>query len=81
MVKEVFDELRWHPEKSLEGVEIDYLHRGAPGDKVTVKAEEVERFSRGYMVLLRGGRETHIPYHRVLEVRKGDKVLFRRERP
>ncbi len=79
MVKRIFDELKWHPEKSLEGVEIVYLHRGAPDDRITVKATEVERFERGYFVLLRRGREVYIPYHRILEVKKGDKILYRKK--
>ncbi len=79
MVKKLLDELRWHPEKSLEDVEIVYLHRGAPDDRRTVKATEVERLDRGYFVFLHHGSEVYIPYHRVLEISKGEEVLYRKK--
>ncbi len=32
MAKRFLNELMWHPQKSLDGVDIVYIHRGAPGN-------------------------------------------------
>ena len=78
MAKRFLDELRWHPKRSIKGVTISYLHRGAPGDRATVMAEEVVRFERSFFVYEKEGREVSIPYHRIREVKRGDEVIWRR---
>lgn len=78
MAKRFLDELRWHPQKSLEGVEIVYLHRGAPGDAMTVQAESIIKFESSFFVVERNNMETRIPYHRIREIRRGGEVLWRR---
>jgi hypothetical protein len=80
MARRFLNELRWHPRKSLSGVEITYLHRGAPGDRITIPAEEIERLDRSFLVL-RGREkrpEVHIPYHRIQEIRRGDQILWKK---
>jgi len=78
MVRRILNELRWHPEKSLEDVKITYIHRGAPGDAVTIDGRLVQRLERSHFIIERSGREVWIPYHRIVEVRKGDEVLYRK---
>jgi uncharacterized protein (UPF0248 family) len=92
MAKRFLDELRWHPQKSLKGVEIVYLHRGAPGDAMTVQAESIIKFESSFFVIAklvrktnalaiaieRNNMETRIPYHRIREIRRGGEVLWRR---
>jgi uncharacterized protein (UPF0248 family) len=78
MVKKLLDELRWHPKKSLKGVEITYIHRGAPGDRITIPAEHITAFEKSFFRIMKDERETMIPYHRISEVRKGGKVLWRK---
>lgn len=78
MVKKVLDELKWHPKKSLEGIEITYVHRGAPGDELTIPAEDIIRFEKSFFVIGRAGIETSIPYHRIKEIRKDEKTLWKK---
>lgn len=78
MVKKVLDELKWHPKKSLEGIEITYVHRGAPGDELTIPAEDIVRFDKSFFVIYRAGIETSIPYHRIKEIKKAGEVLWRK---
>jgi uncharacterized protein (UPF0248 family) len=47
--------------------EIAYLHRGAPEDRVTIRASEITQVRKGSFVLSDG--ETQIPFHRILYVR------------
>ncbi|RMF91807.1 MAG: DUF504 domain-containing protein [Methanobacteriota archaeon] len=78
MVRRVLNELLWHPERSLDDVSVTYIHRGAPGDVVTIGGWEIKRLERSFFVLERGGVETYIPYHRIVEVRRGAEVLYRK---
>ncbi len=81
MVKRVLDELQWHPEKSLKGAKITYIHRGAPNDKVFIDGSEIVRLEQGHFVLNRGGRETWIPYHRITSVECMGDVLYKKQEP
>jgi uncharacterized protein (UPF0248 family) len=80
MAKKVLDELKWHPEKSLADVEITYIHRGAPGDELTITAEDILNIEKSFFVIERNGKETSIPYHRIKEIKKEGKVLWRKRR-
>jgi uncharacterized protein (UPF0248 family) len=78
MARRTLTELKWHPGKSLEGVKVTYIHRGAPGDRLTVEASELVALERSFFVILRDSVETRIPYHRIVEIRKGDEVIWSR---
>jgi uncharacterized protein (UPF0248 family) len=78
VARRFLNELQWHTEKSLEGVDITYIHRGAPGDTRSVKAKDVE-FEKSFIVI-HNHRETRIPYHRVARITKGSEVLWKKHR-
>ena len=78
MAKRILDELKWHPAKSLSDAEITYLHRGAPGDEVTISGGEILALEKSFFVVMRCGRETRIPYHRIREIRHRGKVVYRK---
>jgi uncharacterized protein (UPF0248 family) len=79
MVRNLLNELLWHPKKSLEKAKITYIHRGAPGDRLTVGGKDIKRLERSFFIIERGGKETWIPYHRITEVRVGDETVFRKK--
>ena len=79
MVYNVLNRLKW--EGGLEECEIVILHRGAPGDRMVVKGNSIIGVKRSYFEYRnRLGEEVTIPYHRILEVRIGGKVIWDRER-
>ena len=49
-----------------EDITITYLHRGAPGDEMTITASAVANVRKGSFLLSDG--ETQIPFHRILQV-------------
>ncbi len=75
--REVLNEIKWRDDRSLKGVEIFYVHRGAEGDFKVLKGEDIEDLGRSFMELEDGG---HIPYHRIFQIVKNGGVLFSRER-
>jgi uncharacterized protein (UPF0248 family) len=77
MAKRTLDEMKWHPEKGLHGVEVTYLHRGAPGDRMIVLAEDILRLEKSFFIIEGREGETYIPYHRILEIRQNDKILWK----
>jgi uncharacterized protein (UPF0248 family) len=78
MAKRILDELKWHPAKSLKEAEITYVHRSPMGDEVTISGEEIIALEKSFFVVLRGGRETMIPYHRIKEIRLRGEVIYRK---
>lgn len=78
MARKKLLELKWHPQKSLEGIEIIYLHRGAPGDRLAVAGRDIERLEKSFFVILRRGEEVMIPYHRILELRQKGEIIWKK---
>jgi uncharacterized protein (UPF0248 family) len=76
--RDVLNRLRWSPgEKGLGDVSVVILHRGAPGDRRTLDAWDIIRMGKGSFET----SDATIPYHRVLEILEGGKVVYRRDRP
>ncbi len=73
--REVLNEIKWRYSKSLDGVEIWYVHRGAKNDTMVVEGSTVRNIGRGYLELADG----LIPYHRIFRIVFNGKVIFERE--
>jgi uncharacterized protein (UPF0248 family) len=73
---EVLSRLEWSEGISLENLSFLIVDRGAPGDRRLLSPPEVVGRDRSYLHLEGGGR---VPYHRVVEVRAGERLVWRRE--
>lgn len=72
--REALNELKWR-RRALDRCEIEYVHRGAPGDTRVVSGAEVREIGSWAFVL----DEATIPYHRVLRISvEGEDVWVRR---
>ena len=76
--REVLNRIKWTDNPELEGVEVWYLHRGAPGDIKMVEGREIIRLEHSYFVLRTRGKETRIPYHRIRKITCRDEVVYDR---
>jgi uncharacterized protein (UPF0248 family) len=73
---EFLSQLEWGEGIALEELSFMVVHRGAPDDRKLLAAPEVVGRDRSYLHLEGGGR---IPYHRVLEVRRAERLLWGRD--
>jgi hypothetical protein len=71
--KEILNEIKWRG-LDLKECEVIYLHRGAPGDRKSIRGDEIEKIEGGFMVI----GETMIPLHRILEIKFKGVTVFRR---
>ncbi len=72
-LREFLDSQEWCGERSLEDLEFLVMDRGSPDDRRVVGAPELVGRDRSYLRLEGGGS---IPFHRVLEVRSGQDILW-----
>jgi uncharacterized protein (UPF0248 family) len=62
----------------LDEAEITYIHRGAPGDVMTISGKDVTALGHSFFEV----GESSIPYHRIVEISLRGEVLYRAiERP
>jgi uncharacterized protein (UPF0248 family) len=71
--RDVLNRLRWTEGEGLEGVTITYLHRGAPGDRLTIKGSDIVELERSFFVTA----DSKIPYHRIRTIERRGEVLYR----
>ncbi len=74
--RDILNELKWMDDRSLKGVEVFYVHRGAPGDFKVLMGDDIIHLGRSFIKHTDG----EIPYHRIFQISKGGKVLLSRER-
>jgi hypothetical protein len=72
--REVINELRWRYD-SLEDAEITYIHRGAPGDVMTIKGANILVLGRSFFETA----DATIPYHRIVRTRWKEELIFGKE--
>ena len=72
--RDTLNYLRWGEGSDLSDVEIEYIHRGAPGDTKTVMGNDVVELGRSFLELAGAS----IPYHRITAIRRGGETLFQR---
>jgi uncharacterized protein (UPF0248 family) len=75
--RDTLNQLKWR-EHALARCEIEYVHRGAPGDTRIVSGADVREVGSWAFVLGEGAREATIPYHRVLRITVGGEVVWAR---
>ena len=69
--REILNRLKWK-DGSLAGVLVTYVHRGAPGDLMTIPAQEIVRLGHSFF----STADSEIPYHRIVLIERGGEVLF-----
>jgi uncharacterized protein len=69
--REILNRLKWK-EGSLEEVRITYVHRGAPGDVLTIPGEDIRVLGRSFF----STADSEIPYHRIVLIERRGEVLF-----
>jgi uncharacterized protein (UPF0248 family) len=64
------------PGYDFSRVEIDYVDRGAPGDRSTVRGERVVALEAPYMEVGAGTHTAFIPYHRIRRILYDGEVIW-----
>ena len=75
MVYNTLNKLKWT--HCLRKCEIVILHRGTPQNRKVIAGKQVTEIKKTYFSYV-NGKETFIPLHRVIEVREGRKILWKR---
>jgi uncharacterized protein (UPF0248 family) len=70
--REVLNELRWKPGDDLADALITYVHRGAPGDEMTIAGGDIVELEHSFFVT----RDAKIPYHRIKLIRYRGRIVF-----
>ncbi len=74
--KDVLNELKWHPKKKLDDIVITFIHRGAEGDQKSIFGREIKSLDNSFFSYRYKDRETYIPYHRILEIKDDNEILW-----
>jgi uncharacterized protein len=72
--REVLNQLKWK-EHDLDGATITYIHRGAPGDIISIGGGDIVELERSFFVTV----DSKIPYHRITEIRYRGAVVWSAE--
>ncbi|MGC9180286.1 MAG: DUF504 domain-containing protein [Vulcanisaeta sp.] len=81
-IRDILNKLKWT--NQLDNYVLIYVSRGSPNNEEGLELSRITVISRdGFMFVSRDGKETYIPYHRVVEIRRKDNgaVIFRRDVP
>ncbi len=62
--REVLNEIKWHPDLSMDRVEVTYEHRGAPGNVKVISGKDIAELGRSFF----GTGDSSIPYHRIRRI-------------
>jgi uncharacterized protein (UPF0248 family) len=69
--REVLNELKWRY-NALQEARITFIHRGAPGDVLTISGADIVELGRSFFQT----GESTIPYHRIVLIEWRGRTLF-----
>ncbi|MET1124033.1 MAG: DUF504 domain-containing protein [Archaeoglobaceae archaeon] len=72
-VRDILNKFRWHPDYEFSKVVIVYIDR--PRGLSELSGAEIEKVGHSFVYLKSGAA---IPMHRIVEVRYGEEVVWRR---
>jgi uncharacterized protein (UPF0248 family) len=55
---------------------VEYVNRGAPGDRSTVQGEHIQKLEQGGMEIESTRGTTFIPYHRIRRISYDDEIMW-----
>lgn len=70
--REILNRLKWTEGEDLAEAIITYLHRGAPGDAMTVLGKDIVELERSFFIT----KEAKIPFHRIRRIEYRGQTLF-----
>jgi len=70
--REVLTRLRWKEGEDLGEATVWYIHRGAPGDLMSISGGDILDLGRSFFET----GEAMIPYHRVVRIEYRGEVIF-----
>jgi uncharacterized protein (UPF0248 family) len=68
----------WDKSEERNRYTISYIHRGAPEDIRRVNGTYILSVGIGHFEIIDGPNVTLIPFHRILSIKEGNKVLYRK---
>lgn len=77
MVFQTLNKLKWKGQ--LKGAEVVIVHRGAKDDRKTISGQRITSIKRTHFYYRDNDHETFIPNHRVLEIWKEGKTIWKRK--
>lgn len=69
--RQILNRIKWK-DGSLSRVRVTYVHRGAPGDRLTIPAETITNLGHSFF----STADSEIPYHRIVLIERDGEVLF-----
>ncbi len=64
--RDILNEIKWRFD--LRRCRVHYIHRGAPGDTMTVDGSAIKSIERSFLVIKGTVQDVYIPYHRVVRI-------------
>lgn len=72
----ILNEIKWTEKFDEKIIIIYYLHRGANNNTKIMNGIDIKKIGKSSIET----ENSHIPYHRILKIRYGDKILFDRNK-
>jgi uncharacterized protein (UPF0248 family) len=76
-ISDLVNKIKWDKREKPSEYSLFYVDRMTK-QMMEIKYTDIKRIDEGFIVLERDGEETEIPLHRIREVRKGGKTVWRR---
>jgi hypothetical protein len=72
----LLNKLKWTKGESLDEATVWYVHRGAPGGRISITGSRILSMDRGFFET----DEAVIPYHRILRIEYRGRVIFDKDK-
>ena len=74
-IKDLINKIKWDKRENPKDYSLIYIDLGKKKELAYI---DIKRLESNFMIIERNGEETEIPLHRIREVKKKGKIIWRR---
>ncbi|MFX0133780.1 MAG: DUF504 domain-containing protein [Candidatus Hodarchaeota archaeon] len=77
-IRTLLNKIKWDPELKENEYLVTFIHRGIPSNRKIIESKQIRNVSQSFFSYEDNGNITHIPFHRIIEIKdKGtNKIIY-----
>ena len=68
-IRTLLNKIKWDPQLKEKNYLVIFIHRGIIGNKKTIESKKIRDISQNFFSYDDNGNITHIPFHRIIEIK------------
>ncbi len=77
-IRSLLNKIKWDPQLKRKDFLLTFIHRGIPRNRKTIESKQLIDITQNFFSYKDNGTITHIPFHRIIEIKnkKTNEIIY-----